>query len=367
MPRKKNNTKYRKTVSFGRDLNGKLIRKDFYAATKKELEEKIEAYRSQQSEGIPLVSNMNFSQWANMWVETYKEGRVEAGTIRMIRTRVKKYCDFFGDAPIDHIRQADIMRFFKKYADYSTGYLRLMFADLDQIFTKAQANNLIGTNPMLGLEKPVGKKEKTVKKAYTYDQYRTAVDFAKTHVLGFGPFIMLKTGVRVSELLGLKGSDIDFENYMIHIRRTCTDPDGIKNRGKTAGALRSIPIDQECRDYLWQRVECHSDSFLFTRNDDVLRPYYFKQEMWPVFQRDLMSAHPEVPRMTPHEYRHTYGTLLYQAGTEFLTLSRIMGHSSVRVTQKTYVHDTVDDAVARVRFPAPPVEKSVDKADKETN
>ena len=68
--------------------------------------------------------------------------------------------------------------------------------------------------------------------------------------------------------------------------------------------------------------------------------------------------------MTPHEYRHTYGTLLYQAGTELLTLSRIMGHSSVRVTQKTYVHDTVDDAAARVRFPAPPVEKSVDKADK---
>ena len=71
MPRKKNNTKYRKTVSFGRDHNGKLIRKVFYAATKKELEEKIEAYRRQQSEGIPLVSNMNFSQWANMWVETY--------------------------------------------------------------------------------------------------------------------------------------------------------------------------------------------------------------------------------------------------------------------------------------------------------
>ena len=89
--------------------------------------------------------------------------------------------------------------------------------------------------------------------------------------------------------------------------------------------------------------------------------------MWPVFQRDLMSAHPEVPRMTPHEYRHTYGTLLYQAGTELLTLSRIMGHSSVRVTQKTYVHDTVDDAIARVRFPTAPVDNSVDKSEKETN
>ena len=255
------------------------------------------------------------------------------------------------------------MRFFKKHANYSTVYLRLMFADLDQIFTKALANHLIITNPMTGLEKPVGKKEKTEKKAYTYDEYRTALDFAKNHVLGLAPFILLKTGVRISELLGLKGFDVDFDTHLIHIRRTCTQIDGIKSRGKTAGALRSIPIDQECYNYLWNRVECHADSLFFTTQKGlIMRPMHFYYSIWDPFQDDLRSAYPELPVMLPHEYRHTYGTLLYQAGTELLTLSRIMGHSSVRVTQKTYVHDTVDDAIARVRFPAPPVNQSAKKS-----
>ena len=368
MPRKKNNTKYRKTASFGRDLNGKLIRKDFYAATKKELDEKIEAYRRQLTEGIPVAADMGFSQWANMWVDTYKDGRVEAGTLYLIRRCVAKLSAYFGDVPIDSIRQADIMRFFKKNAHYSTGYLRLLYADLDQIFAKAQANHLVGTNPMTGLDKPVGKREPAQKKAYTYDQYRIAIDFSKNHVLGLGPFIMLKTGVRVSELLGLKGTDIDFDRQLVHIRRTCTQLDGIKDYGKTAGALRSIPIDQECFDYLWSRVECHSDSLFFESNRGLLmKPSYFRYTIWEPFQADLLSAHPSLPVMTSHEYRHTYGTLLYQAGTDLLTLSRIMGHSSVRVTQKTYVHDTVDDAIARVRFPTAPVDNSVEKSEKGTN
>ena len=367
MPRKKDNTKYRKTVSFGRDHNGKLIRKDFYAPTKKELDAKIEAYRRQSAEYVPLANEMGFSKWAELWLDTYKDGRVESGTANVIHSRIARACDYFGDAPLVNIHQADIMRFFKKHAHYSTGYLRLMFADLNQIFNKAQANHLIATNPMSGLEKPVGQKTKTEKKSYTYDEYRTVLDFAKGHILGLAPFIMLKTGVRVSELLGLKGSDIDFEKHLVHIRRASTRHDGIKTRGKTAGALRSIPIDNECYDYLWKRVECHSDQYLFPHGSAAMLPHHFDYHIWRPFQKDLLSTHPELPEMSPHEYRHTYGTLLYQAGTELLTLSRVMGHSSVRVTQKTYVHDTVDDAIERIRFPTAPVDNSVDKADKSTN
>ena len=356
---KKKGTKYRKTVTVGRDINGKPIRKDFYGATKAELNEKIEDYKYNMRANIndKRLLDVDFEKWSDIWYESYKRGQVEMGTSRSIESVLRKLCGHFGEYKIRSIKEADVMRFFKANNHLTTGYLKKLYGILKQVFDKAVANDIITKSPMANFKPPTGKGKDVEKKSYTYDEYRKAIDFAKTHPDGLGPFIMLKTGVRLSELLGLKGSDIDFENGLIHVRRTSTDQ-GFKDRGKTATSLRSIPVDAECLEFLSDHVACHVDDFLFKAKTPARKPNLpkkpsaFREHEFEKFQTDLLTAHPEMQRMTPHEYRHTYGTLLYQSGTELLTLSRIMGHSNTLVTQKTYVHDTINDVINNVRFPS---------------
>lgn len=351
--KKKKGTKYRKTVTIGHDMYGKAIRKDFYAATKKELDAKIEEYKYRMKTGTidNDVIEVTFEKWANIWYESYKDGQIDKSTSRPLESVMKKICAYFGNAKIRTIKESDIMRFFKANNHYTTGYLKKIYGVMKQIFDKAVANDLIKKSPMAHFKPPVGKGKKAIKKAYSYDEYRKAVDFAKNHPDGLGPFIMLKTGVRLSELLGLKGSDVDFDNGLIHVRRISTD-DGIKNKGKTATSLRAIPIDDECKESLNRHIVCHSDDFLITRKDLPQKPTLYRQTVFDRFQNDLLTTYPEMPAMTPHEYRHTFGTLLYQSGTELLTLSRIMGHANTMITQSTYVHDTINDVINNVRFPS---------------
>lgn len=352
--KKKKGTKFRKTVTIGHDMYGKAIRKDFYGATKKELNAKIDAYKVQAATGgfVPETSAMPFDKWAWMWVDAYKDGQVEQGRLNSINSAVRKLCAHFGGVPINRIREADVMRFYRMNNNYKSGTLHDIHVILKQIFEKAVANGLLEKNPIKNLKTPVGQKPKQ-RKSYTYGEYRTAVDFSKTHPKGLGPFIMLKTGVRLSELLGLKGSDVDFEKRIVYVRRTVTDADGLKPYGKTKNAMRAIPIDDEAVEYLKLQMVCHTDDLIFPKT----RPYKYRMSVFYKFQDDLLSAYPELPKMTPHEYRHTFGTLLYQSGTELLTLSRIMGHASVTMTQRVYVHDTVDDIIKNVRFPSNHLEK----------
>ena len=50
-----------------------------------------------------------------------------------------------------------------------------------------------------------------------------------------------------------------------------------------------------------------------------------------------------MPRYTPHELRHTRGSLLYKATGDIYAVSRFLGHSSVKVTEQIYVHVDAED------------------------
>ena len=338
-------TRYRKTITIGHDMAGDPIRKDFYAATKHELNEKIEKFKIEQATGGLIEGkNITFNKWAWQWLDTYKKGRVEKNTMRTNTTAVRSLCAYFGDAPLSAIREVDVMAYFNSKSQLKKTSLEMQFVVLHQIFKTAVSNGLITSDPMADIPKPAGQKS-APRRAYTLDQYRFVVDFAKHHPDGLGPFVMLKTGVRIAELCGLKWGDFDFGTGLLHINRTWTDEDGVKEYGKTVSSLRVIPLDVEAINYLKTQSQ-DGDNFVIG-----LLPDRFRKKIFKKFQNELLEKYPDYPRLTPHECRHTYGTMLYQAGTDLLTISRVMGHASVQTTQKIYVHDTVDDLVKNIKFP----------------
>jgi integrase len=59
---------------------------------------------------------------------------------------------------------------------------------------------------------------------------------------------------------------------------------------------------------------------------------------------------PKDKWLTPHELRHTCGTLLYQETKDIYHVSRFLGHSDIGITTKIYVHSIIQDDAIHIDF-----------------
>jgi integrase len=104
---------------------------------------------------------------------------------------------------------------------------------------------------------------------------------------------------------------------------------------------RDIPMQPDAQAALVEQIE--AENRLWKQNPQRLRE---------VVARGAERA--KIPRITPHALRHTFGTRWLQAGGDIYKLSKILGHSSVAVTEAHYAHLLKEDLVAasqQVRLP----------------
>lgn len=136
--------------------------------------------------------------------------------------------------------------------------------------------------------------------------------------------VFLYTGFRISELLGLKTANVDFELGTIQ--------GGTKTR---AGKDRIVPIHSKIFDLVKKRVE-EGNEYLFTLNGKKLtHPKYY--EIWNSIMKELGMEH------TPHECRHTFRSRLDSAGANKVCIDLMMGHKSKEVGERVYTHKTLEE------------------------
>ena len=66
---------------------------------------------------------------------------------------------------------------------------------------------------------------------------------------------------------------------------------------------------------------------------------------------DMHMANPDIPILSTHELRHTFGSLVYDATKDIYITSKLMRHSDINVTAKIYVHESMDakrDAIRKI-------------------
>lgn len=168
---------------------------------------------------------------------------------------------------------------------------------------------------------------------------------------------MLLTGVRTAEMCGLKWSDIDFTDKVVHIKqnRLYSQEIGIyEKETKTKTSERDIPLtDALINDLIaymeWFRIS--DDHF-----DERLEDFYIAVNLYrmPVFPNTIgcwLKAYEKKWHMklvSCHGLRHTYCSLLLSQNVPIQTVSKYMGHSDSTVTLKVYSHfipDTQDKAI----------------------
>lgn len=342
---------YEVKITIGHDFDGKLIRKSFYSSiSKADARAKAEEYKINQAVyektgELPDPSVMTFETWARKWLDTYKKGVVKEHTYNFTyKSNVEKYLiPYFGKAHISKIQQIDVQKYFNQVENngepLAKSTLEKQKMILKSIFDAAIDNDICYKNPVKNI-KFQRVAESARKSAYTKEQAEKCEQYAREHNR-IDIILMLNTGIRRSELLGLKWSDIDFDAKTLRVERAVTQTKGkiIIDKPKTATSVRTIPLPSDLTEYL-APIRSNPDVYIVGGKDkpQSISTYakYFKRFM------DDMSLETGLPILSPHELRHTYGTTLREAGVDIYTIQKVMGHSDISVTASIYVHNDLD-------------------------
>ena len=352
--KKRKDGSYEKKITVGHDKDGKPIRKAFYGHSIKEIDAKIKEYHKQEFYGT-VDRSITLAEWADQWLETYKEGNVRANTYETTyRISVDKIKKYFRNAKLAAIRPIDIQEFFNSMSVLSQSALDKLKITLRAIFETAIENELIIRNPVKRSIKPKSDNKSDAKRAYTRDEAIDLVKFAKSHKDGASVITILKTGLRRGELCGLKWSDVDLKSCTINVRQSVTLVHGNPRLSdpKSETSKREIPFDDELKSvFMSIPRNLHCEFVFASPRGMMMNPDNWKQRIYDGFMADYKLHNPEARILNPHELRHTFGTFLYEATNDIYITSKIMGHSNPNVTAKIYVHEqreTKQAAIAKV-------------------
>ncbi|MFP3883625.1 MAG: tyrosine-type recombinase/integrase [Actinomycetota bacterium] len=215
-------------------------------------------------------------------------------------------------------------------------------------------------SPADKLESPRMDHERAIERVWTVDQVQRFLEKVSGSPLHDLYWLMAVTGLRRAEALGLRWSAVtlpDIGAASLEVRDTWVDGKGGPrwSKPKTERSGRRIPVDDETADMLRAIRRRQHDAFgtdwsdswpVFARPD--LRPY---SPSWVThyFQRTARAL--GLPAIGPHGLRHSVATELGEQGVPLTVVSRLLGHSSTRVTGDVYSHvfeETAGEAVGMV-------------------
>lgn len=323
----------------GYDLNGKAIKKSFYGNSKDEALSKFEDFKRNTQKTEAEKKRILFSIWVDRWLEVYKKPEVKPITYdgtyeRPCRLHIIPY---FENKTLQEITQLDIKCFLNTLTNQSQSLIDKIVICLRGIFEAAIDNDLIEKNPCRNITCK-SKKESTPKR--TYDAASVEYLCSSDHSYSLLVHILLKMGLRCSELCALKWEDIDFSTGTMQIKEALTLVNGTIYIGKpkSYNSIRRLKIPEDLLERM--KKEKGTGYIDFKKGKNMTPTRFNAWRLTPFY--NYMKI-PQEQRLTPHELRHTCGTLLYEETKDIYHVSRFLGHSDIGITTKTYVHSEMQE------------------------
>jgi integrase len=238
----------------------------------------------------------------------------------------------FGHVPVDEISRTDVQQFIGgltvgPWAKLAT--LRLLRSILDM----ASEDGRIHLNPAQGVSSGrIPARER--------HRYLTASEVATLATAcgdqGDIVTILAFTGLRWSELVGLRVGDIDLKARRLYVRQAAPDVEGriIVGPPKTRAAVRTVPLPQIVIDALTPRIENRSpkEQAITSSTGGFLRSNNWRRHThW----NEALKKTDLAP-LTIHDLRHTYASLARKSGADLRYVQKTMGHSTPTVTANIY-------------------------------
>ena len=272
----------------------------------------------------------------------------------------------FGQKRIDKIKVTDAKEWLIKMQQIDgRGYssIHTIRGVVRPAFQMAVDDDLLVKNPFEFQLNTVVVNDSVTREAITRQQERDFLEFVKNdkHFCKYydGIYILFKTGLRISEFVGLTKKNLDFENNRIivdHQLQRTRDMKYIIEDTKTESGERMVPMTPEVKE-AFQRilanrknpkvepmVDGYSGFLYLDKNGRPMVALHWEKYFQHIREKYNKIYRVQMPKVTPHVCRHTFCSNMAKSGMNPKTLQYIMGHSDISVTLNTYTHLNYDDA-----------------------
>jgi len=363
---------WRYVLEYGRDSNGARLQ-----TSKSGFATKAAAQSALQAMVRTLMTDVNLT---SLTVREYLETWLTSKHA-LKPTTMALYTEFTTNYLVPHLGQIRLLELRahhldRMYANITVGLrgrplspstIRRIHGVLRSALNTAVKRRLIPYNPAehieLAPENPKRPKPWTPEQSQAFLQHIVQDRLANLYHL------MLVTGMRRGETVGLRWEDVDLDGECLFVIQQITDVNGrsMVSTPKTKRGQRLIPIDAETVAMLRRQRETQNlervawgpawneAGLIFTREDGrPLRPEYATRH----FQALALKAGLPVIRL--HDLRHTNASLALSAGVDLKVVSERLGHSQLAITADLYTHvnrglgKAAAEQIARALRPASP-------------
>lgn len=269
-----------------------------------------------------------FAEYATHWYKLYKEPNVRRSTQNMyVNTFTNHLFPEIGLRRIGDITADELQGMLTRtLTGKSSSLIDKVMLCLRQVFDAAREDDIIMKNPVSRLKPPEGTLGE--RNPIPYQMIDALTEGLVNHPDGLFPLMLLYTGMRRGEALGLKWRNV-YDDHIDVVQAAFFDGNHtIIGEPKTDAAKRSIPLVHVLANKMPPRGD--DDDFVF--GGKVPYTQSKCKRLWERVQRSV----PELQGASPHIMRHTYTMLLRRAGVDPATAQYLLGHEDYSTTANDY-------------------------------
>lgn len=331
---------------------------------KRKAQKKFEELKYQLTDNPAMFDKIDLVEYSKKWLKRIKKD-VDTVTYDKYKQHLEKHIiPYFKPlklslqttttAHIDdyYLYKSECGRLDGKEGGLSRASIKRHEVVLNSIFTEAVRQKLIKENPCRYASVPK-QTDKPVKQPqfYTKEQCKELLRITEGTPLYDMIYITFLYGLRRSELMGLRWSDIDWDNNSITIQHTVVIGNGVvsKEMTKTKSSHRTYPLINDVKEILlriqtkqkeYKRLfgNCYIDTdYIFCKEDgSVYYPDYPTKRLKTIIEKYQLSP------IHWHSLRHSCASMLLAEGWNIKAISEWLGHSSVDITLNIYAHLNVE-------------------------
>ena len=330
---------------------------------------------------LVITTSYTVDQWFEEWFKTYKSTQLKKSSLIPVQSKYHNiFGSKFGNKDIKKVLNIDIQDCINQYIKTNKllDTLESALKNLSECFSYAKANKIIKENPcdtvIIPRNQNVPKNQELL--YLTRDEEIDFLDALTGNWYYEMFYTLMNTGMRVSELCGLKWKDINFKKKYINIERQliCQYYKGKKlyyDTPKTQSGYRKIPFVNDMDKILKQqyRKVLERKSFLGDKwrcNKDEFSDLIFYSTMGSPLTKDTIERaatavvnkinkdrieYDRFKKVHPHMFRHSFAIKCYENNIDIKTTQTILGHSNFATTMNIYTHlsdETIYNEISKI-------------------
>lgn len=346
---------------FYRDAEGKY----FYGKTEKAVKAKIKQTNSMSKIGVSDKREQTFGEYMLLWLQSIKTG-IEPTTYQSYLDAVNARVINYKAYDLANVRLAELSsKMLQDYLNslaerYSLNSIKKVWGliktciryaeakkDIEPMYLQVTVTTPSEANVSVKKKKIQVPSVEEVRLIYEEAVKSCANGSKKYGNAAYAIILIMYTGMRVSETIGLQWKDVDMDRRQITVNRSLAmirdDKDGESSycykfkATKTKDSRRKISLPDKAIEALCYFKQYYTDEDGFVCVNGKNQNHYTRRQIERTLNRIVENSQCQIKNYSPHSLRHGYGSILLSMGTDIKIVSELLGHSDVSFTYNVYI------------------------------